>query len=381
MLKKSKRPKAIVIIFLIAAAWLVYTFYTHFIEPKRVILQAMGATENIKSFFYTAALDIGSLKDAEWKWNFLIDGNYSNKGESPYIFGSLSLDVKSPNPKFSINSLKADIVTFEQDVVYIKFANAIQASFFDLKNLKDQWIQFDSRNMQKTNTLTSERVQMLYGMMRDSYTKSSFIRLKKLPSEKILGQNSYHYALAMSKKEFEGFMKYLSDAISQSDIEMPEKAMSKKYLDIVSQFIGSKEALGEIWIGKKDLYPRKFFIQAKDSGSVKDGFGASFTLSLKDFNTKDFSAIYPKEYISLEEAFFKAFGRDMKDLLPERKNSDEEKSPSGEVFGETDTDNDALPDFLEKRIGTDMYNPDTDGDGTKDGEEFERGENPLTIDN
>ena len=38
--------------------------------------------------------------------------------------------------------------------------------------------------------------------------------------------------------------------------------------------------------------------------------------------------------------------------------------------GELDSDGDGLPDWLEELIGTDPYNPDTDGDGLTDGEEY-----------
>ena len=38
--------------------------------------------------------------------------------------------------------------------------------------------------------------------------------------------------------------------------------------------------------------------------------------------------------------------------------------------GEVDSDGDGIPDWLELLIGTDPYNPDTDGDGLSDGEEF-----------
>lgn len=42
-----------------------------------------------------------------------------------------------------------------------------------------------------------------------------------------------------------------------------------------------------------------------------------------------------------------------------------------------DTDNDGLSDTLEVTWGTDMRNPDTDGDGFKDGDEVKNGYNPL----
>ena len=51
------------------------------------------------------------------------------------------------------------------------------------------------------------------------------------------------------------------------------------------------------------------------------------------------------------------------------------------IFGNTDYDKDGLPNDQEATIGTDPRNPDTDGDGLKDGEEVNTyGTNPLKAD-
>lgn len=52
-----------------------------------------------------------------------------------------------------------------------------------------------------------------------------------------------------------------------------------------------------------------------------------------------------------------------------------------EIDPEVDSDNDGLPDYLEKEIGTDRYNTDTDGDGLPDGYEyFTLGTDPKKAD-
>jgi len=52
-----------------------------------------------------------------------------------------------------------------------------------------------------------------------------------------------------------------------------------------------------------------------------------------------------------------------------------------EIDPEADSDNDGLPDYLEKEIGTDRYNADTDGDGLPDGYEyFTLGTDPAKTD-
>ena len=45
--------------------------------------------------------------------------------------------------------------------------------------------------------------------------------------------------------------------------------------------------------------------------------------------------------------------------------------------GQNDSDNDGLPDWQESLWRTDKNNPDTDGDGTKDGEEIKQSRDPL----
>ncbi len=46
-----------------------------------------------------------------------------------------------------------------------------------------------------------------------------------------------------------------------------------------------------------------------------------------------------------------------------------------------DSDLDSVPDDVEKALGTDAANPDTDGDGYKDGQEIYSGYNPLVAGN
>lgn len=50
------------------------------------------------------------------------------------------------------------------------------------------------------------------------------------------------------------------------------------------------------------------------------------------------------------------------------------------AVGDSDTDNDGVPDSEEAVLGTDPTNPDTDGDGLPDGEEVDRGTNPTNPD-
>lgn len=372
MQKNKRQPKAIFYLFLILGAFFIYTFYTHFIEPRKVALKSLEAAKNIKSFFYTTLLDIEIFQDKKWKWNFAIDGNYSNGGENPYFQGSFTVDIESPY-SFNIQKLQTDIVSPEKDVAYIKFNNVSKLPLVDLESIAGQWIQFDSRNKEKASAITAEKLKIIEQIARDSYRENEFLQLKKLTSEKVLGDKSYHYAIAFNKKKLGDFMKYLSEKIMTVDLDSPEKIYISQYMEKAISFLEPKEISGEIWIGKKDAYPRKLTLFLKNSLEKKDEFSALFTLFLHNFNTKDFPRVDPKPYITLEEGFIKATGRDLKDFLY-REAKDNIGAKKGVLFADPDTDDDGLPDFMEKRIGTDMFNPDSDGDGVKDGEEFEGGD-------
>ncbi|MBU4338607.1 hypothetical protein KKB43_01530 [Patescibacteria group bacterium] len=54
------------------------------------------------------------------------------------------------------------------------------------------------------------------------------------------------------------------------------------------------------------------------------------------------------------------------------------KDKEAEVDKNLDTDQDKLPDYLEKILGTKINNPDTDGDGYDDFDEIKNGYSPLT---
>ena len=56
---------------------------------------------------------------------------------------------------------------------------------------------------------------------------------------------------------------------------------------------------------------------------------------------------------------------------------EDEKNEEVEIDKELDSDQDGLPDYIEKVLGTDVNNSDTDGDSYSDFEEIKNGYNPL----
>lgn len=53
-------------------------------------------------------------------------------------------------------------------------------------------------------------------------------------------------------------------------------------------------------------------------------------------------------------------------------------NPKPVKLEDNDADNDGLSDRMELNFHTNLLNPDTDGDGYKDGEEIDNGYNPLS---
>ncbi|MCK5084031.1 MAG: hypothetical protein KAQ64_00040 [Candidatus Pacebacteria bacterium] len=107
----------------------------------------------------------------------------------------------------------------------------------------------------------------------------------------------------------------------------------------------------------------------KDLSEMKEKFDLSFEMNLllSDFN-KPANIVKPEEAEDLMKIMEEAFGGFMGNMM------------SGANNG-LDLDNDGLSDEMEEIYGTDKNNPDTDGDGYKDGEEVKNGYDPTVPGN
>ncbi len=80
-------------------------------------------------------------------------------------------------------------------------------------------------------------------------------------------------------------------------------------------------------------------------------------------------------------AYFLFFNEENNDQIAPAGNTevlDNKEDKEAEVDKNLDSDQDKLPDYLEKILGTAIDNPDTDGDGYGDLAEIKNGFNPLT---
>jgi len=156
---------------------------------------------------------------------------------------------------------------------------------------------------------------------------------------------------------------------------------------ILNLIEGSGYKLPEYFIG------RSLFSDSQDNGAVSKCLGEGLYINqdviirteklLDAFAPLVFKHKYAKfkyeEYISSFSAVLKSSDAALnKDEIVEAAASSSEKIIKKEVYfnQETDSDKDGLSDLREKTIGTDRFNPDTDGDGYLDGIEIINSYNP-----
>ena len=352
----------------------VYFFYSRFVEPRSVFLRSLESIEEIKSFSFQLTSDISSADAKTWKLGARAEGEYDRIQESPYFQSSIALDSQTPYRQYQASGLAISIVSPESDVAYVRFQNVPREFIVNLAPISGQWVQFDSRNTQKKDFFVPEKIVAVKGILISGYIKNEFLKLEKLSSEKILKKRSYHYSVSLKKDIFENFIKDISKGISNADMEYSEKIFFESSVQQVRDFIMSHDFSAEIWIGKGDYYIRKLVIKAESDPNSPNGFRGSVVFFSNDFNVAKKREI-PESSMSIEEAFTKITGNKLGDYLPQK--NVESRPATGDTYPDPDLDDDGLPDFMEKKLKTDLYNPDSNGNGIKDGEEFLRGDNPA----
>ncbi|OGL67640.1 hypothetical protein A3B21_01475 [Candidatus Uhrbacteria bacterium RIFCSPLOWO2_01_FULL_47_24] len=218
--------------------------------------------------------------------------------------------------------LKSDIVTGKQTPPFFRI------SYPPLKLINNQWI--DLSNDEKSEEVT----------VADSALRAITLT-KRLSSAKEQGARFNRYAFVIK---------------------------DSKLLTILP-LLG--EGSGEIWFYRKSKLPYKAMFQSNRLG-VK---GAFFEISFSFHNI--FSEGAPR---------FVRKGADVSaqltDVQEKRRKEPKEFVALGASYGEdplfyNDFDHDNLSDALEIFYGTDSENPDTDNDTFIDGDEIEKGYNPL----
>lgn len=141
---------------------------------------------------------------------------------------------------------------------------------------------------------------------------------------------------------------------------------------------------GELWIDKKTGYPRRMILKsvlASSIGAAEIGVDAVFSRYGEAVKVE---APEPAEDLAsfleavLEGRLRLAGDRELAAKAAEEKPVEEKKAPPPAPPAEkVDGDVDGLDDSQENFYGTDVWNPDSDGDGFTDGQEVKNGMNPA----
>jgi len=294
--------------------------------------------------------------------------------------------------KFDLEAGKKDPLPFAGDYVRIGDAN-----YFNLRKLpsrlgtlhfdefRDRWLRVDVKRLLSLVTLPlvggehPELSEEDKAFLIDEFRQTPFIQVEeKLQSENIGGVRTYHYKVRPEKLFFKDFY-----VLAESK-RLGRELTNKERLAAESFFANVTEDSGEMWIGAGDYYLYRVRLRFKYDNGERSGY-LSLTASFSQFGqtpviqaptsevedvTQVLASLLPgfKEHLPLAKEGQVPWGTaDEKTGLP-IKVADE---------GQDDPDKDGLPNSLERFYGSDPNNPDTDGDGKKDGDEVNAGDNPT----
>ena len=255
------------------------------------------------------------------------------------------------------------------DIAYFKINNLpdLLTSFLgDSSGLENQWIKSDPKEVgkefgveeevkgAKDEELTPEEKEKI----KEAFLGSKLFKVtEKLPAEKIEKVSTHHYKFTVDKDEL---VKLLEEVVKITGDELLAE-------DEIKSTKEESEIEGELWIGKRDFQLHKITLDIGFKDKEESGLSATLKLSTQFKNhNKPVNIDIPSSAKSLSEVLGEVGGGDSLDL-----------GGFGGAGSFKDSDKDGLFDEEESVYGTNVNNPDTDGDGYKDGEEVDGGFNPT----
>lgn len=199
-----------------------------------------------------------------------------------------------------LNSLGGGVeIRTIRDTLYLRIAKFPNFGLFDTASLTNQWIKFDDSseltgNKEKKNKkLTSEQITKLQEMAKKAQI---FSIVKTLPSETIANQSSYHYQIAINKKNLQTFFNDATVLLAADESEANYYKELKGYIEKTT----FKKS--ELWITKKEKYVSRVLLEMTTNTPTNGDFSLSTDITMSDIN-KPVSIIAPLDAKPLKDIF------------------------------------------------------------------------------
>ena len=398
-------------------------------SPQQIIKSAMSEMQKVKTYSYDGIIEFDvENKETYENFNFNIElsgkddiTDLNNIKSSSNLKIVADVDMDGGSQEFSFD---LDAMQFGQKKIYLK-VNDFDLGMLgmmigpEINSFKGNWYKLDLEELERlqleelnaaspgsvSNTsMTNSMMTYDLNKIMALYNKYELLKFQEDLGDVKLGDiDVYHYKVKLDGIALANFyVEVMKEMMSEIDLGDEDGTFSeefsktfeeigeniKKYDYVINKITDNVNI--EVWIGKDDklIYRTKIdgefdkeFIEMiedemidkesfSDDGfdheTTEDDFEIAFYVDIKmsDFNQ-------PVEITEPEEA------ENLMEVLEGMSEEFMGPGPGGAMGGETDTDGDGLPDYIETIYGSDPNNPDTDGDGYTDGEEVDGGYDPV----
>lgn len=381
--------------------------------PQQIIKSAIQEMQKVKSYNYNGVAEF-NIKNRESSENFNINmelfgktdqTDINNIKSSGNIKTALDISTEGGSQKIFFD---LDAVQAGQTKTYLKL-NDYDLGIIgmmmgsEISSFKGKWYLMDLEELEELESASPDGIgnasAKTYNInsLMEIYGKYDLLKFQEDLGETKLGNNDvYHYKAKLNGAAlvnlYLDILREIGPAekkgFGETNEEMLEQIKEdiKKYDYVINDITNNINV--EIWVGKEDRFIYRTKIDGRFDGEFMEMIGNKM-LAKGDLSDDEFSQMTEDDF---EIVFNVAF--DMNNFnKPVEINEPEEKENFMEALTEIsgkflkteavetglDSDMDELPDYLENIYGSDINNPDTDGDGYKDGEEIESGYDPLTA--
>lgn len=284
--------------------------------PEKIMAKMYEATKNIKTYEWNGEIQttifLGSLPMTESNNKTVSHLKVAFKGKVDIR------DLNVPKAKIDLDLVLTpkgsnEILTFPlnlkgemriiDEATYLKFSNLPNLGLIDLSFLSDQWIKIETKEKEipsKRAELNPEQIEKISEMIKNA---RAIKVVKKLPTEKIEGTDTYHYKFLVDTEALKKLVIEIITFLQNKELTKQETAKIEEALSI--------NAEGEIWIGKKDYLPYKVVlkIQPKESQKIEIPREMTFTISFKNYNKPVEEIEIPSPVKTLEEVMTEIMSR------------------------------------------------------------------------